>query len=236
MRPSVIVVEDEPDLLDSLCGYLATEGFPTRGASDGQALDAAWAYLPADILVLDVNLPGESGFSIASRMHRISPVGIILLTARIETGDRITGLESGADHYLVKPVILPELSATIQSLARRLWHDHPQKMESSRMRNATGAWHFDTVGWRLSAPNGMAVSLTATEWKVLTALSGSAGEIVEDKKILATLGKAALSTNLGSLHSTISRLRRKITKTTGLSSPIKAVHGVGYSFAAPLDC
>ena len=118
--PNVIVVEDDIDLRDSICAFLAAEGTDIRGVGDGTELDRIWADRPANILVLDLGLPGESGLAIAARMRRHSPVGIIMLTARAQAHDRIAGLECGADNYLVKPVVLSELAAAIGALARRL--------------------------------------------------------------------------------------------------------------------
>lgn len=232
--PSVIVVEDELDLLDSICGFLAMDGFPTRGVRDGRSLDEAWVQQPADILVLDLNLPGEDGLSISARMRRHSGVGIVMLTARSSSQDKITGLEFGADHYLTKPIILAELSATIRALGRRLQAESPA---ASAVAGdvVSEAWQFSALEWSLSAPNGQPVSLTAAEFRVVATLVEAAGRAVASDDILRALGKVAEDTNRGSLDSILSRLRRKIVQQSGCPSPIKSVRGIGYTFAAPVD-
>lgn len=227
--PRVIVVEDEVDLRGSICAFLAAEGFNVRGVDDGAGLDRAWAQVPADILVLDVNLPGDSGFTIAARMRRQSRVGIIMLTARTQVDDRITGLECGADNYIVKPVVLRELSAAVRGLSRRLGQP-PAKEEET-----PAAWSFDPVNWSLIAPNGVTVALTTAEFCLLNTLVTTPGVSVSSDDMLAALGKAAVETNRRSLDSVLSRLRRKVEDQAGMPLPIKAVRSVGYVFASPLE-
>ncbi len=226
--PSVVVVEDEVDLRGSICAFLAGEGFDVRGVDDGTGLDRAWAGRQADILVLDVNLPGEDGFAIAARMRQQSGVGIIMLTARTQAGDRIAGLESGADNYLIKPVVLRELAAAVKGLARRLGPPAAAADETPAV------WSFDPIDWSLTAPNGVRVALTTAEFYLVNTLAAAPGLSVSSDDLMLALGKAAVETNRRSLDSVLSRLRRKIEDLTGLNLPVKAVRSVGYVFASPL--
>ncbi|WP_244433931.1 response regulator transcription factor, partial [Azospirillum sp. B506] len=116
----IIVVEDEADLRDDLVEYLDRCGFEVHGASRGAELDRLLEVGAADVIVLDVNLPDEDGFSVARRVRATSSAAIIMLTARSGLIDRVIGLELGADVYLVKPVDFREVEAQIKALMRRM--------------------------------------------------------------------------------------------------------------------
>ena len=120
-RPAIVVVDDEPDLRVMLADYLGLQGFAVREAESGGALDARLAEAPADLLILDVNMPGEDGFAIVRRLRAAgSPLGILMLTAAGDVPSRLLGLDGGADDYLAKPVELRELLARVRSLLRRM--------------------------------------------------------------------------------------------------------------------
>ena len=118
----VMVVEDNPYLLEELLFQLSSTGFSVRGARDGVTMDAMLQDAPCDVLVLDLNLPGEHGYSIARRMCDPARLGIIMLTARDAIEDKLQGFDEGADNYFVKPLDHRELVACILALYRRL---HP---------------------------------------------------------------------------------------------------------------
>jgi DNA-binding response OmpR family regulator len=115
----VIVVDDEPDLCEMIAKYLGKYGFIVDTAGDRRALDARLSDDPPDLLILDVNMPGEDGFSVARRVRAFSTVPILMLTAESDTVDRVAGLEVGADDYMAKPFDLRELRARIQAILRR---------------------------------------------------------------------------------------------------------------------
>src|SRR5271154_4132550 len=118
-QPRVVVVDDEPDLCRMVADYLARHGFAMRTATGGAGLDEHLAEEDADLLILDVNMPGEDGFALARRMRAISPVPILMLTAADDVVDRVVGLEIGADDYMTKPFDLRELRARVRALLRR---------------------------------------------------------------------------------------------------------------------
>lgn len=115
----VIVVDDEPDLCEMIAKYLGRYGFIVDTARNGRELDAHLADALPDLLILDVNMPGEDGFAIARRVRACSTVPILMLTADGDTVDRVVGLEVGADDYMTKPFDLRELRARIQAILRR---------------------------------------------------------------------------------------------------------------------
>lgn len=117
--PHIIVVDDEPDLRDSVASYLRIHGFHTSEADGAAALDALLLERRADAILLDVNMPGEDGFSIARRLRDKHDAAIIMLTARTDLIDRVVGLELGADDYVGKPFELRELLARVRAVLRR---------------------------------------------------------------------------------------------------------------------
>lgn len=234
----IVVVEDEASLRADLVEYLSACGHGVVGCGDGTELDLALARRPADIIILDVNLPGEDGFSIAKRLREQSEVGIIMLTARGVNVDRVVGLEIGADVYLVKPIELRELEAQVRTLARRL-RAAPAAIQAvaapaPAVPPAQPGWTYDQVAWALQAPGGGMVKLTANERVFVNLLVERPGEPVSRADIFRALGKREWDVGDRSVDSMVRRLRAKGEEVLGHPLPIEAVHGTGYAFAAPV--
>ncbi|HTH16682.1 MAG TPA: response regulator transcription factor [Magnetospirillum sp.] len=230
----IIVVEDEASLRADLVEYLSACGHVVTGCADGVALDAAMARRPADIIILDVNLPGEDGFSIAKRLREQSEIGIIMLTARGVNVDRVVGLEIGADVYLVKPIELRELEAQIRTLARRLRAQPVTAAPPPARPETSSGWVYDQVAWALLAPGGEQVKLTANERTFVNLLVERPGEPVSRSDIFRALGKREWDAGDRSVDSMVRRLRAKGESLLGNPLPIEAVHGTGYAFTAPV--
>ncbi|MCR6629749.1 MAG: response regulator transcription factor [Magnetospirillum sp.] len=233
----IVVVEDETSLRADLVEYLAACGHAVAGCGDGGALDAALSRQAADIVILDVNLPGEDGFSIAKRLREQSEVGIIMLTARGVNVDRVVGLEIGADVYLVKPIELRELEAQVRTLARRLKVTPATQAAAGPVTVASpipGGWLYDQVAWALIAPGGGVLKLTANERVFVNLLVEQPGEPVSRADIFRALGKREWDVGDRSVDSMVRRLRSKGEEMLGHPLPIEAVHGTGYAFAAPV--
>lgn len=222
----IVVVEDEADLREEVVFNLAGEGFDVVGVGDGVGLQRELLQ-HTDLVLLDVGLPGEDGFSIARRL-RSDPaslsIGIIMLTAMGTLNERVQGLEDGADAYLVKPVDFLELRACIESLSRRLSFD--------ASRTAEGCWTYGSARWELVAPSGAKIKLTLTEKKLIDILVREPGKAVTRRDIIAQgLGESLAYYDERRLEALVSRLRRKIEQSYPLSQPIQSAHGVGYAFA-----
>ncbi|MGE5503364.1 MAG: response regulator transcription factor [Actinomycetota bacterium] len=226
----IAVVEDEAALRADLVEYLAGCGHQVVGCEDGAALDRAIAERPVDILILDVNLPGEDGFSIAGRLRERSEIGIIMLTARSLGIDKVVGLEIGADVYLVKPVDLREIEAQVRTLSRRLKLAPAGATAAPR----AGEWRFDSLGWTLMSPDGAALKLTANERTFVSLLVARPGEAVSRQQLFSALGKRHWNPEDRSVDSLVRRLRAKAEEAFGRPLPVEAVHGVGYAFTAPV--
>ena len=231
---NVTVVEDDPDLCGSIVRYLTLVGMNITRAGSGAELDQVLTGFTPDLLVLDVNLPGEDGFSIAARLRSSSKMGIVMLTARGQLNDRVLGLTAGADAYLVKPVQFRELEAVIHSLTRRL-RDAPPEEKPDRSDEAGRAWGFDAASWSLITPAGKQVPLTNAEYRVLQVLTAEPGASVARDEIASALGKSVGGYDDRSIDAVMARLRRKVTVATGENLPIRAVRSVGYVFAALVE-
>lgn len=218
----IVVVEDNEDLLDEVLFHLGRHaGYHVTGVSDGQALEAHLAREETDIVVLDLGLPGEDGLAIAQRLKQRANLGIIMLTARGSLDDRIEGLNSGADVYLVKPVDMRELAAVVESVYRRL---------PAQPADDPG-WVLFPTRWELRTPDGTMLTLTSSENRVLHALAEAGGETVSRQELVAAQGKSGLDFDFRHLESIISRMRRKLAPYAGSEkSPLRAARGIGYAF------
>lgn len=163
-RPGrIAVVDDEEGLRGPIVDYLRLEGYDAVGASGGPELDALMAEAPVDLVILDVNMPGEDGFSIARRLRAAGPVGIVMLTAKSGLVDRVVGLEIGADDYLGKPFDLRELLARVRSVMRRLNAAAPEP-GAGAAEPAEPAPDYTTEFWVKSGSGVVRVPIDAVEW------------------------------------------------------------------------
>lgn len=219
----IAIIEDNFDLLDDLVLNLSRRGINPNGFSNGAEFDLAMKNgCPWSVLVLDLGLPGEDGLSIARRLRETDPVlGIIMLTARGEISDRITGLIDGADMYLIKPVDMGELAAAVKAVARRV----------TPVLDTSDAWLLDPVNMKLTSPSGRDIELTYTETQIISQLASSPDHFGERDALVQAIGKNPDAYDPRALEVMLSRLRQKL----GEESPLKAVRARGYIFAAKLS-
>jgi DNA-binding response OmpR family regulator len=213
----VLLVDDEPPILELVRGYLEREGYHVSTAEDGPTgLDLARSVRP-DVIVLDVMLPGLDGFEVLRQIRTFSDAYVLMLTARADEVDRIVGLSVGADDYLVKPFSPRELVARIKALLRR-----PRSAPASAV---AGAMVVDAAR-RTVTVRGEAVILTATEFDILAMLARDPGVVVSRADLLeAVWGPAFVGDDhLVDVH--VANLRRKIGD--GL---VETTRGVGYKLA-----
>ncbi|HEY4293197.1 response regulator transcription factor [Luteibacter sp.] len=224
-RARIALLEDDIELRDQiLLPGLADFGFDVHGFGRAAELYAAMLGNSFDIVVLDVGLPDEDGFSVTRRLRGLSPIGIVMLTGRDGVPDRVRGLSEGADAYLSKPVQAELLAATLRSLQRRL---HMQAGGSSPSLPA-GQWSLDAGGWCLIAPGGVMVALTQAERRVIGLLLEKPAEPVSRELIIAALTANVHDFDPHRLETIVHRLRKKVSDGTGEALPVRAVHGVGY--------
>jgi DNA-binding response OmpR family regulator len=218
-RPSIIVVEDNEMLREELVLFLSEEGFDVRGVDTGDELSRAIRERPADILILDLNLPGEDGIAITRRLRGALPdIGIIILSARVRSTDRLEGYATGADVYLTKPTRPDELVAVVRNLFRRI----------GSVVVAT-QWQLDTAAQLLLTPQGTRIMLTSSEALLLQALALN-GQFMGHSALLSQFGDLTQSesTNKARIEVLISRLRIKLAPHIGDGFDIKVMRGRGY--------
>ncbi len=221
----ILIVEDEDALRADLVDYMGLNGFDAVGVgtkADMRArLDAS--ELP-DVIILDISLPDGNGFELAQDIRARLNCGIIMLTAHGDPESRVQGFDSGADIYLVKHTSLREICAAVQSLLRRLT---PETQAGSQPQ-----WHLDATAWKLLAPDGAVVPLTATENVFVSTLIERSGETCTRDELSRVLSRRQTQFDNRHLDAVVSRLRRKIHGRTTSEQPIKSVYGVGYTFGA----
>lgn len=219
----VAICEDDDDLREILVSGLPHYGLRTFGVGSVEALEHLLATREVDLLVLDIGLPGEDGFSAARRLRSERPgLGITMLTARGLLDDRIRGLKLGADSYFVKPVDLQELAAALHNLYGRLARGGPQPAST---------WHLLKGRAVLETPGGLLVDLTHTEQQLLSCLMAKPGQTFDRECLFGCLGWHYDGKGDHRLETTLSRLRTKVTRTGEATPlPLKARHGLGYAF------
>jgi DNA-binding response OmpR family regulator len=227
---SVILVEDHGMLRQELVHYLRLRGFAADGVNCGLGLNdwLADQPRPPDIAVLDLNLPGEDGIEIARRLRKAYPdMGLIILTGRKSTLDKINGYESGADVYLAKPVEVEELTAVVSSLYRRM------RMQSRPVPK----WQLDMVRGLISSPRGLVGELSINECAVLACLARSTNQTAEITELLLQCANEQHEPEKTYLSVLLSRLRTKLAALVpGAEIPtIRANRGKGYQLQIPLE-
>lgn len=223
MRLKVAVLEDDADLReDILIPQLRKFGFDVAGF--GTSVDLFRAMLAAtfNLLVLDIGLPDGDGFTVARRLRENFAIGIVILTGRSAAADRVKGLTEAADAWLVKPVEIEVLAATLHSLARR--------MRMSAVENDTGSaqWSLAPEGWQLCEPEGGSMTLNHSERRLLARLFDAPGELVTHDELIRALVNSAEDVDLHRLEMLIHRLRRKVAAELGKPLPLRSVRGKGY--------
>ena len=228
-----MVVDDEADLRIMVAEYLSRHGFTVRTAADARELDACMTEASPDLLILDVNMPGEDGFSIARRLRASSDVPILMLTAADEVVDRVVGLELGADDYLTKPFDLRELRARIQTVLRRRPHSRradelPAPRSSTLVR--FGELRLDLDAQRLLRPDGTELSLTAMEFDLLAAFARNPNRVLSRERLLDLAHRREGDVFDRSIDVRVTRLRRKVERDPAKPQVIKTMRGAGYMF------
>lgn len=221
----VLVVEDDPDLLDDLVFGLRQEGFEATGLREGAPVLGFVQERMIDVIVLDLGLPDVDGLNLAQSLTRSFPqLGIVMLTGRSAPRDRVLGLESGADIYLTKTAERRELVAAIRAVARRL----------GRQAEQSCRWTLFRDRMVLLSSSGISIDVTRQELQLLTVFSRTYGGEASRRQLIEGLGHNYMNFDERRLETLVSRLRRKITAATGIEGTIRAMRGEGYLFVEPL--
>ncbi|AOZ10508.1 response regulator transcription factor [Cupriavidus malaysiensis] len=214
---SILLLEDEAELREEIAAFLQKRGWTVLQA--GSLAESAPLIEQADIAVIDVMLPDGTGFEAVARLRRQRPgCGIVMLTARGETQDKVRGFEDGADHYLVKPIKLLEFDAALRALSRRV----------------AASWQLDRQASELIAPEGSRMMVSVNEGSLLELLARHPGQPASRREIVENFGQEWLHYDERRLETLVSRLRQRWRSLTRSELPLRTAHRVGYIFAAPL--
>ncbi|MDT4820682.1 Aerobic respiration control protein ArcA [compost metagenome] len=234
--PHIAVLDDEVDITLLLANYLQGHGYRVTQIHDGAALRSLMAADPADLVLLDLGLPGEDGFSIARHIRENWRCGLVIVTGRGDPVDKVVGLEVGADDYVTKPFDLRELAARVKAVLRRLTPDASAAAAAptppERLRFA--GWRLDTAARSLSNAQGEAVALTTGEFDLLCAFARHPGRVLSRDFLLEqTRGREAAPFDR-TIDVQVGRLRKKIEANADDPQLIKSVRGAGYILVPPV--
>lgn len=226
---TILVVDDDPNVFETLKPWLAREGFEAIHATSGsEGLETAEKIRP-DVIILDVMLPGLDGVSVSIELNRRLPLTpILMLSARDDVMDRVIGIESGADDYVTKPFHPREVVTRVKALLRRLrkisqaQNDLPPSIELGTLRVEPSAYR--------AYVSGEEVSLTTTEFGLLLTLMESPNQVHSRQVLLDKVWGTDFYGSERTVDSHIRNLRKKLAETSPGFDPIESVRGVGYRF------
>lgn len=230
--PHIAVLDDEADITQLLANYLPAHGFRVSQLHQGEALIQLMERDPADLVLLDLGLPGEDGFSIARRIRGRWQTGVIIVTGRGDAVDKVVGLEVGADDYVTKPFDLRELVARIKAVLRRLMVQPTAPSTGQALQFA--GWRLDMHARSLHDPQGADVALTSGEFELLSTFAQHPGRVLSRDFLLEhTRGREAAPFDR-TIDVQVGRLRKKLQTPAGTSDIIKSVRGAGYILVPPV--
>ena len=214
----VLVIEDDATLGGALAEFLGDQGYAVDLVSSGERASAALSGQGYDLVLLDLNLPGEDGLTVLRRLRaNENQVPVLILTARDALEDRVAGLDAGADDYVTKPFDLPELAARVRAFGRRRAGQAQPLIE-------VGPLVFDTVGREVRA-NGQRLSLSVRELSVLEMLMARVGRVVTKRQIVNSLSAWDADFSENAVEVYVYRLRKRLE---GTGASIQTVRGFGY--------
>jgi two-component system OmpR family response regulator len=228
---SILVVDDDGQILELVAKFLRSHGFRVHAARDGREMQSVLAESAVDLIVLDLMLPGANGLDLCREIRKTSAIPVVMLTAKGEDVDRIIGLEVGADDYLPKPFNPRELLARVNAVLRRTSTGQQQPSRRPRALGFAG-WTLDVLKRELSNPQGIVVDLSTGEYDLLVTFLETPQRVLSRDYLLDAARNRTLEPFDRAIDVQVSRLRRKIGDTGEL---IKTVRGAGYLFAANVE-
>ena len=226
----VLVVEDDAVTRTRVAAYLEKAGYQVSESEDGEGIHRLLANTDIAVVLLDINLPGNDGLTLAKELSEKTDVGIILVSARDDEIDRIVGLEIGADDYVTKPFNPRELVARVKNLIRRI---HSGREKSSRPRNISfSGWTLDRSRRSLVSDDHTSVTLTRGEFELLSTFLEHPGETLHREWLMEKVTHRTSDPNERTIDVLVRRLRGKLEPGASDPTIILTVHGEGYLFAS----
>jgi DNA-binding response OmpR family regulator len=224
MSKKILIVDDEPKIVEICSDYLKAANFDVVGAQDGRIGLEKFQREKPDLVILDLMLPSMDGLDVCREIRKVSTTPIIMLTARVEESDKLVGLELGADDYITKPFSPRELVARVRTVLRRVQGDTSMDMIRSGEIVLDRSRFIVTLGQR-------EIILTPTEFEILATLASQPGRIFTRSQLLMSVRGVAFESYERAIDSHIRNLRKKLNLTGEEMDPIVTVHGVGYKFS-----
>ena len=231
----ILVVDDQKEICDVVQEYLTGEGYRVSTANDGNGMRRVLGQSHVDLVILDLMLPGEDGLTLARGLRDESGIGIIILTGRGETVDRIIGLEMGADDYLPKPFHLRELLARVKSVLRRVQSRTGEPGQTARSHAQFAGWNLDLSSRELMSPGGEEVRLTTGEFDLLAAFVNNPNQVLSRDRLLDLARNREAGPFDRTIDVQVGRLRRKLEEDPQNPTLIKTVRGSGYIFTPTVE-
>jgi len=235
MQDHILIVDDDAETRSLLSEYLHKQGYRVTTAADGKVMQGMLETARPDLIVLDLMLPGADGLELCRDLRSRSNVPVIMLTARGEETDRIVGLEMGADDYLAKPFNPRELLARIKSVLRRS-RSLPGNLEPEIVRSFRFAgWTLDAATRNLTAPDGVVVPLSGTEFKLLRIFLAHPDRVLTRDQLIDLMISREAGPFDRAIDVQVSRLRQRLREDAREPQIIKTVRGEGYVLAAKVE-
>ena len=230
----IAVLDDEVDITTLVAGYLRGHGYRVSQLHDGRALMQLMPADPPALVLLDLGLPGEDGFSIARQLREHWRCGLVIVTGRGDAVDKVVGLEVGADDYVTKPFDLRELAARVKAVLRRTEPADSPAATAAGNRYRFASWELDASARRLTSPEGQEVGLTSGEFDLLLAFVRHPGRVLSRDFLLEqTRGREAAPFDR-TIDVQVGRLRKKLEADVDDPKIIKSVRGAGYILVSPV--
>lgn len=238
--PRVLIVEDDPASRATLGAYLAQEAYDVAACGCGDEMDEAMARRRFDLMLLDISLPGRDGLTllreIRTRPDPVRDMGVVMVTARCDTVDRVVGLELGADDYVTKPYERRELLARVKNVLRRVAISTRGGLAAAeRSCYRFEGWSLDLARRRLCDPQGADVPLTTGEFDLLAVLATNAERVMSRDRLLDAVAAREWTPSDRSVDVLIGRLRKKLGDDPKTPRFLITVRNAGYVFAAPVS-
>lgn len=227
-KPRIAILEDNSDLREELTFFLQHKDYNVWSAGSAESFWKKLHRNPADIVLVDLGLPGEDGFSVVDYLNEITGFGLIIITARGGQQDNIRGLSLGADLYLVKPVNFSKLAASIDTLWQRMQQENAVSQEI-RQKDVTGSWQLISTDQRLIAPNGDSLKLSQQEYNLLNILVLSPNQVFSKEALRSLMFRHEDRPDTHRVDVILSRLRKK-ARDQKIDLPIRSIFGKGVVF------
>ncbi|MFZ6734412.1 response regulator [Undibacterium sp. Ji42W] len=234
-RLHILLVDDDAEIAVLLSNYLGKFNISCVAVQDGVAMREALQSHNFDVILLDLMLPDEDGLSLLRQLRRHTSTPVIMLTARGEFADKIQGLESGADDYLIKPIDTRELVARIQSVSRRAHASAKQTQEAKESRSTEirfDAWVLNLPARQLCSPDKLIIPLSNAEFRLLLAFLERPGQILSRDQLIDFARNKSTEVFDRSIDLLVSRLRQKLGDDPRHPGLLKTIRGEGYLFNA----